>query len=97
VVDTTLEGDPVAVAVRQLAAQPGGWLGTASDLLAELARRHSDGQGPFLPKSPRSLADKLRRLATFLRAVGVHVENSRDGKTRDRTIRLWAEPVTVAE
>lgn len=92
-VDATLEGDPVAEGVRQLASEPGGWSGTATALLKKLAPPLGDLHTARLPKSPKALGDKLRRLATFLRAVGVHVETGeREGKARTRMIRLWAEP-----
>lgn len=90
-VEATLDGDPIAAGVRELAKRVGGWGGTATELLTALAALHPTGdtRGPTLPKTAKGLSDKLRRLATFLRADGVCVElGSREGKARTRTIRL---------
>ncbi len=90
-VESTLDGDPVAAGVRKLAQQPGGWEGTATELLATLAATFPDPRAANLPKSPRGLADKLRRLAPFLRAAGVGVETGlRVGAARTRMVRIAA-------
>lgn len=74
-VELALEADPVAQAVREL-AERGEWTGTASELLDELEQiapekvQHSR----TWPTTARTLANRLRRAATFLRALGVEVE-----------------------
>ena len=90
-VESTLEGDAVAAFARKLAEQPGGWEGTATAFLAQMQPAPGESRGPALPRSPKSLADKLRRAATFLRAVGVQMKLSKEGKARTRMIRLWME------
>lgn len=95
-VDATLDGDPVAAGVRKLAQQPGGWEGTATELLAALQEFYGDARGVALPKTAKALSDRVRRLATFLRVGGVHVElGARVGKARTRTIRVWADLAAV--
>jgi len=42
------------------------------------------------PKNPRSLAGRLRRAQTFLRALGIEITFSRDGRAGTRLIRIGA-------
>ena len=42
------------------------------------------------PDSPRSLAGRLRRAATFLRKIGIEIGFDREGHARTRIIRLTA-------
>ncbi|MBE3589876.1 MAG: hypothetical protein IMW98_03500 [Firmicutes bacterium] len=88
-VELALEADPVAQAVRQ-AAERGEWTGTASELLDELEQiapekvQHSR----TWPTTARTLANRLRRAATFLRALGVEVEFYREGHDRRRMVAV---------
>jgi hypothetical protein len=70
--------------IRGLAADPGGWLGTASELLRVLENRNYRP----LPTTPSALAGKLRRLAPALRAVGIEVRMFRQGHEGTRFIEL---------
>jgi hypothetical protein len=49
-------------------------------------------------ENPRALAGRLRRAQTFLRALGIEIVFSRDGRLRTRTITITAmvrtNPVT---
>lgn len=89
-VDSVIESDPVAAAVRALMNDRTGWSGTATDLLAALA----DVAGERIAKSrtwpgdARALANRLRRAATFLRQVGIAVEFARVGRDRTRMVQL---------
>src|SRR5262249_14628284 len=47
------------------------------------------------PDSPRALAGRLRRAATFLRRVGIEISFRREGRARSRTIRISAVPDIV--
>ena len=80
-VDTVLEADPVASAVRALMATRDRWVGTASGLLGALAEHVDDAtrRGKAWPATPRALSARLRRAATFLRKVGVTIEFVRQG------------------
>jgi hypothetical protein len=65
------------------------WTGSAADLLrvsVERTRQTSDRTG--WPKNPRALAGHLRRAQTFLRALGLEITFSREGRTGSRVIRM---------
>jgi hypothetical protein len=90
-VESVIEADPVATAVREMIAERTEWSGTAEDLLGRLC----DAVPPALrkeqtwPKNPRALSGRLRRAATFLRKAGVMIVfNERSGKDRRRLIRI---------
>ena len=40
------------------------------------------------PDSPRALAGRLRRAATFLRKIGIEIGFEREGRARTRIIRI---------
>ena len=42
------------------------------------------------PKNPRALAGRLRRAQTFLRALGIDIAFSREGRAGSRIIRIRA-------
>ena len=44
------------------------------------------------PDSPRALAGRLRRAATFLRKIGIEIGFEREGRARTRTIRITTPP-----
>ena len=82
-VETALESDPIAVAVRDL-VETDSFEGTMTTLLRAL---NASVDGPvsasrFWPTSPRSLANRVRRAAPLLRSVGVDVAFRRSGKSR---------------
>ena len=90
--DTALEADLVGDAVRRLMATNREWVGTATELLALLAGR--DGlyvsdeilRRRDFPTSPKALSDRLRRIAPFLKQVGITVVWLRDKRRRSITI-----------
>ena len=65
-INTLLEYDPVAKAVRALMAKRKRWHGTATTLFEAL------GELPEI-RTPRMLSDSLRLLAPMLATVGIHV------------------------
>jgi len=65
-INTLLEYDAAAKAVRQLVESRKHWHGTAAKLLADL------GEVTGI-KTPRMLADRLRLLTPMLATVGIHV------------------------
>jgi hypothetical protein len=89
-VANTIEGDPVAATVRTFMGTRTVWTGTASDLLGDLlpvaGERTAKSKG--WPDSPRSLAGRLRRAATFLRKVGIEIIFAKEGRARTRTISI---------
>jgi hypothetical protein len=66
------------------------WTGTASDLLGALGEVVGErvAKSKAWPESPRALAGRLRRAATFLRKIGIEVGFDREGRARTRTIRI---------
>jgi hypothetical protein len=66
------------------------WTGTASELLGALAEIVGDrvAKSKAWPESPRALAGRLRRAATFLRKIGLDIGFGREGRARTRTINI---------
>lgn len=81
VVEHSLEGDPVAVAVRSFMEHRQEWEGTPTALLDELTEIAGElvSRGKAWPKAANSLSNKLTRAATFLRAIGIEVERGKSG------------------
>jgi hypothetical protein len=48
------------------------------------------------PDTPRALAGRLRRAATFLRKVGIEIVFQREGRARTRTIHIATAPDNAA-
>jgi len=90
-VHDAIDADPVATCVREIMAEHGSWTGSAADLLRAGAGRSSDGiSRDGWPKNPRALAGRLRRAQTFLRALGIDITFSREGRAGSRMISIRA-------
>jgi len=91
-VEGVIDGDPIAAAVRAFITTRTEWTGTASDLLGALAEAVGEraAKSKGWPDSPRAVAGRLRRAATFLRKVGIEVNFGREGRARTRTIHIMA-------
>jgi hypothetical protein len=89
-VDGVIDADPIAATVRALMQARTEWTGTASDLLGALAEMAGErvAKSKTWPDSPRALAGRLRRAATFLRKVGIDIGFEREGRARTRTIHI---------
>ncbi|WP_245499802.1 hypothetical protein [Tepidamorphus gemmatus] len=89
-VEGVIEADPIAAAVRALTAARTEWTGTASELLGALAEMAGEriSKSKTWPDSPRALAGRLRRAATFLRKIGIEIGFEREGRARTRIIRI---------
>ena len=89
-VEGVIDADPIAAAVRAVMATRTVWTGTASDLLGALAEVAGErvAKSKTWPDSPRALAGRLRRAATFLRKIGIEIGFEREGRARTRTIRI---------
>jgi hypothetical protein len=88
-IEGMIDADPIAACVRELMSERSSWTGSAADLLrisVERASQTHDHAG--WPKNPRALAGRLRRAQTFLRALGIEVTFSREGRTGSRVIRM---------
>ena len=66
------------------------WSGSASDLLHLCVESARDdvSRGLAWAKNPRALAGRLRRAQTFLRALGIEITFSREGRMGTRMIRV---------
>jgi hypothetical protein len=92
-IEGVIDADPVAALVRQMMAKWARWSGSASDLLRVGADFYGDSHGTGstgLPKSPRVLAGRLRRAQTSLRALGIEIAFSREGRGGTRIITITA-------
>jgi hypothetical protein len=89
-VEGVIDADPIAAAVRALIAARTEWTGTASDLLGALAEVAGEraAKSKTWPDSPRALAGRLRRAATFLRKMGIDIGFGREGRARTRIIHI---------
>ena len=97
-VDSVIEADPVASAVRSLMAIRTEWTGTASDLLGALSEEVGETmrRAKTWPATARALSGRMRRAATFLRKVGIDISFDREGRARTRTIRISGAPENLA-
>jgi hypothetical protein len=92
-VDGVIEADLVAACIRDIMAERTIWIGSASELLSlagAIARGEERRMSVGWPKSPRALAGRLRRAQAALRALGIEISFSRQGKAGTRTIELRA-------
>jgi hypothetical protein len=89
-----LESSPIVPPLLDLAAT-GEWEGSATDLLAELARRAGESvtRRQDWPKKAQGLSGKLWRLAPSLRTVGVTITFGWGVKSR--IIRLSGRPTNA--
>ena len=89
-VEGVIDADPIAAAVRTLMMTRTVWTGTASELLGALAEIAGErvAKAKTWPDSPRALAGRLRRAATFLRKIGIQIGFEREGRARTRIIHI---------
>jgi hypothetical protein len=97
-VDSVIDADPVAAAVRSMMAARTVWTGTASDLLGALAEVVGEraAKSKTWPDTPKAMGGRLRRAATFLRKIGIDVGFEREGRTRTRIISITTTPGHLA-
>jgi hypothetical protein len=98
-VEGVIDADPVAAAVRTIMTTRTEWTGTASDLLGALAEAAGEriAKSKTWPDSPRALAGRLRRAATFLRKISIEIGFEREGRARTRVIRIAATPTPTTQ
>ncbi len=92
-IEGSIDADPVAAYVLEIMAARNSWTGTAADLLSVRVDRGSariSAEGTRWPRSPRALAGRLRRAQTSLRALGIDISFSREGRAGSRIIRMRA-------
>jgi hypothetical protein len=88
-IEASLELNPLAAAVRDIATDD-GWTGTASELLKKLTDAMSEqiSKTKDWPKTPTMLSNELTRIQPSLRKVGIQVERHRQGHARKRLIQI---------
>ena len=94
-IESMIDADPIAACVREFMSERTSWTGSAADLLRVSVERSSDRiprDGTGWPKTPRALAGHLRRAQTFLRALGIEIAFSRQGRSGSRVIRMRSFP-----
>jgi hypothetical protein len=89
-VDGVIDADPIAAAVRTVMTTRTEWTGIASELLGALAEAAGErvAKAKTWPDTPRALAGRLRRAATFLRKICIDIGFEREGRARTRMIRI---------
>lgn len=72
--------NPIVTVILEL-TETGEWQGTVSELHEKISQRFQNtSMGRNLPKDPKSLSRKLRRIASDLENLGVYCEFFRDSK-----------------
>jgi hypothetical protein len=90
-IESIIDREPVAACVREIMAERRTWTGTATDLLrvaSDLAGDGASWRSADWPRNPRLLAGGLGRAQTFLRALGIEIAFSREGRAGNRMIRI---------
>jgi hypothetical protein len=88
-IEGMIDTDPIAACVRELMSEHNAWTGSAADLLRiSVERTRQTGDNTGWPKNPRALAGHLRRAQAFLRAVGIEIMFSREGRAGGRVIKI---------
>ena len=92
-VETVIKSDAVATALRSFMADKTEWSGTASELLGKLTFMVSEPEkrGNTWPTAPNKLSGRLRRVAPFLRQVGIQIDQRRSDKIGSRTFHIRRE------
>ena len=85
-IESVIDANPVASAIRELMEKRASWAGTATELLTELEGTAggtvTKGKGREWPTSGRSLGRRLNRLSSALRPVGIEIDRDRGGRAR---------------
>ena len=101
VVETVLDGDTVASAVRahfDVQPEPKAWSGTASELLVALNEVVPDQskREKNWPTNARALSSRLRRVAPLLRKIHIDIEFVKEGKARSRMIYIASTALSTS-
>jgi hypothetical protein len=90
-VESVIEADSIAVAVRAMLEKQTEWKGTATELLADLGKVVSEAEtkSKIWPKNARALSGRLRRVAPSLRKTGIEITFGRETESnRNRIITI---------
>jgi hypothetical protein len=96
-IEGVIDADPIAAALRAFMLTRTEWTGTASELLVALGEMAGErvSKSKIWPDSPRAVAGRLRRAATFLRKIGIEIRFDREGRARTRVIHVTSSGKTV--
>jgi hypothetical protein len=97
-VEDAIDADPVAACVRELMVERSSWAGSAADLMrigADRSRAAISRDSAGWPRNPRALAGRLRRAQTLLRALGIDIVFTREGRGGSRVIRIHGTAETT--
>jgi len=88
-----LENNPVAILIYQFMKNEYDWLGTASELLAEIFIYADEvtKRNPLFPQTPQKLSNILDRLAPGFLLEGIKIDKGdhlREGGTGNRRIKI---------
>jgi hypothetical protein len=96
-VEGVIDADPIAAAVLALMETNTEWAGSASGLLDALAWS-AGAKSKTWPDNPRTLTNRLRRSATFLRKIGIEISYFRENsRARTRMISITTMPSKVVQ
>ena len=90
-IESVIEADAVAACVREFMAARSMWTGIATELLragGDFINANILTRCTGWPENPRALAGQLRRVQTFLRALGIEIAFSREGRAGNRIITM---------
>jgi hypothetical protein len=88
-IESIIDMDQIAACVGELMTEQDSWTGTAADLWRVAVQRSSQkGESNARIRNPRVLAVHLRRVQTFLQALGVEITFGREGRAGTRVIRM---------
>ncbi len=88
-----IESSPIGEAILKLMESPANsvrWKGTASQLLNSLESFSDEGtvRSKCWPKASNSFARQLNRLKPDIKAMGIEITETREGKNKDKFITL---------
>jgi len=88
IIEETVDGDVVAMAVKSLMESRSKWEGTATELLKILNSLVDDQivKSKFWPKAGNSLSGRLKRSATALRSQGIDIQFPRRTRSGQKII-----------
>ena len=94
VIETVIDADPVATAIRKMMESQKVWTGTATELFAKLGAIVGEPKSLSWPKAANILSGDLKTAAPGLRAVGIDIER---GRTKPFRIQITLNPDRPAE
>ena len=89
-IQETLEADSIGAAVLLMMETEEAWEGTCKGLLQHLDSLVDEGtkKSRDWPKSPKAIAGRLKRIATFLRESGIHLTSPSKGPKGRRVLTI---------